>query len=62
VRDLESQIEVLHDRIDLLQNEITDPTLDYETLSAKCSEIDELKMAVDEKTEEWLNISEELEN
>jgi ATP-binding cassette subfamily F protein 3 len=61
VRELEQQIEALHDKIDILQAEIADPSLDYEALSAKCNEIDALKTMADEKTNEWLTISEELE-
>jgi ATP-binding cassette subfamily F protein 3 len=61
IKSLEAKISVLHERLDALQHEISHDNLDYETLTEKCAEIDSVKIMIDEKTEEWLSISEELE-
>jgi ATP-binding cassette subfamily F protein 3 len=62
---LEAEIEELHKRAEILQLQIAsnspDNPIDYETLTAKCEEINALKAEADEKTDEWLLICEELE-
>jgi ATP-binding cassette subfamily F protein 3 len=61
IKSLEAQISNLHETLDNLQHEITHDNLDYELLTKKCAEIDNIKLLIDEKTEEWLALSEELE-
>jgi ATP-binding cassette subfamily F protein 3 len=61
IKALESEISALHERLDILQHEITHDNLEYEKLTEKCDEIDRVKVLIDEKTEKWLFLSEELE-
>jgi ATP-binding cassette subfamily F protein 3 len=61
IKSLEAEISALHECLDTLQHEITHDNLEYEKLTEKCDEIDRVKVMIDEKTENWLMLSEELE-
>jgi ATP-binding cassette subfamily F protein 3 len=61
IKSLEAEISELHKRLDALQYEIASEALNYETLTERCDEIENIKTLIDEKTEKWLFLSEELE-
>lgn len=51
IKSLETEIDTLQNQLDLLNEEITKPEIfsDYETMNQKCSEIDRIKILIDEK-------------
>ncbi len=61
MRRLEKEIDELQARIDALTEEIgrEEVYTDYETMSARCSEIDELKRKIDENFEKLIELDEE---
>ena len=59
IRELEKEIEVL---IFELENAISDPEIasDYSKMSEKCKELEEAKTALDQKMDEWAELSDQL--
>jgi ATP-binding cassette subfamily F protein 3 len=63
LKELEAQLDEISEKIKALETEITLPEIaaDYEVLHEKCNEIDRLKQKSEEKTDEWLILSEKAE-
>jgi ATP-binding cassette subfamily F protein 3 len=61
IKTYETKIDELQTLADSIQQEISSGNLDYETLTEKCHEIDNMKAEIDEITDLWLKLSEELE-
>lgn len=60
IKQLEIEMEELQNRCDVLSEEITHEEIysDFEVMNKKCSEIDELKNTINEKFDEWAELSE----
>ncbi len=60
MRRLEKEIDELQEKIDMLSEEIAQEEVytDYELMNAKCREIDELKMKIDENFEKLIELDE----
>lgn len=62
IRELEKEIEETEVLIFELENAISDPELasDYSKMSEKCKELEEAKTALDQKMDEWAELSDQL--
>ena len=62
VRELEKEIEDTEVLIFELENAISDPEIasDYSKMSEKCKELEEAKTALDQKMDEWAELSDQL--
>lgn len=62
IRELEKEIEDTEVLIFELENAISDPELasDYSKMSEKCKELEEAKTALDQKMDEWAELSDQL--
>ena len=62
IRELEKEIEDTEVLIFELENAISDPEIasDYSKMSEKCKELEEAKTALDQKMDEWAEISDQL--
>ncbi len=62
IRELEKEIEGTEVLIFELENAISDPEIasDYSKMSEKCKELEEAKTALDQKTDEWAELSDQL--
>lgn len=62
IRELEKEIEGTEVLIFELENAISDPEIasDYSKMSEKCKELEEAKTALDEKMDEWAELSDQL--
>lgn len=62
IRELEKEIEDTEVLIFELENDISDPEIasDYSKMSEKCKELEEAKTALDEKMDEWAELSDQL--
>lgn len=62
IRELEKEIEDTEVLIFELENAISDPEIasDYSKMSEKCKELEEAKTALDQKMDEWAELSEHL--
>lgn len=62
IRELEKEIEDTEVQIFELENAISDPEIasDYSKMSEKCKELEEAKTALDEKMDEWAELSDQL--
>lgn len=62
IRELEKEIEDTEVLIFELENAISDPEIasDYSKMSEKCKELEEAKTALDQKMDEWAELSEQL--
>lgn len=60
IKQLETEIEELQNRADILSEEITKEEIytDFELMNEKCTEIDRLKNLINEKFDEWAELSE----
>jgi ATP-binding cassette subfamily F protein 3 len=60
IKQLETEIEELQNRADLLSEEITREEIytNFEVMNEKCTEIDRLKNLINEKFDEWAELSE----
>ena len=58
VKELENAIETIEEKIAALEQEICQPETagDYELMTAKCAELDEAKLRLDEMMEEWADL------
>lgn len=62
IRELEKEIEDTEVLIFELENAISDPDIasDYSKMSEKCKELEEAKTALDQKMDEWTELSDQL--
>ena len=62
IRELEKEIEDTEVLIFELENAISDPEIasDYSKMSEKCKELEEAKTALDQKMDEWAELSDQL--
>lgn len=62
IRELEKEIEDTEVLIFELENAISDPEIasDYSKISEKCKELEEAKTALDQKMDEWAELSDQL--
>lgn len=62
IRELEKEIEETEVMIFELENAISDPEIasDYSKMSEKCKELEEAKTALDQKMDEWAELSDQL--
>lgn len=62
IRELEKEIEDTEVLIFELENAISDPEIasDYSKMSEKCKELEEAKTALDQKMDEWVELSDQL--
>ena len=62
IRELEKEIEHTEVLIFELENAISDPEIasDYSKMSEKCKELEEAKTALDQKMDEWAELSDQL--
>ena len=62
IRELEKEIEDTEVLIFELENDISDPEIasDYSKMSEKCKELEESKTALDQKMDEWAELSDQL--
>lgn len=62
IRELEKEIEYTEVLIFELENAISDPEIasDYSKMSEKCKELEEAKTALDQKMDEWAELSDQL--
>lgn len=62
IRELEKEIEDTEVLIFELENAISDPEIasDYSKMSEKCKELEEAKTALDQKMDEWTELSDQL--
>lgn len=62
IRELEKEIEDTEVLIFELENAISDPEIasDYGKMSEKCKELEEVKTALDQKMDEWAELSDQL--
>lgn len=62
IRELEKEIEDTEVLIFELENAISDPDIasDYSKMSEKCKELEEAKTALDQKIDEWAELSDQL--
>ena len=62
IRELEKEIEDTEVLIFELENAISDPKIasDYSKMSEKCKELEETKTALDQKMDEWAELSDQL--
>lgn len=62
IRELEKEIEDTEVLIFELENAISDPKIasDYSKMSEKCKELEEVKTALDQKMDEWAELSDQL--
>ena len=62
IRELEKEIENTEILIFELENAISDPEIasDYSKMSEKCKELEEAKTALDQKMDEWAELSDQL--
>lgn len=62
IRELENEIEDTEVLIFELENAISDPEIasDYSKMSEKCKELEEAKTALDQKMDEWAELSDQL--
>lgn len=62
IRELEKEIEETEILIFELENAISDPEIasDYSKMSEKCKELEEAKTALDQKMDEWAELSDQL--
>ena len=62
IRELEKEIEGTEVLIFELENSISDPEIasDYSKMSEKCKELEEAKTALDQKMDEWAELSDQL--
>ena len=62
IRELEKEIEDTEVLIFELENAISDPEIasDYSKMSEKCKELEEAKTALDQKVDEWAELSDQL--
>lgn len=62
IRELEKEIEGTEVLIFELENAISDPEIasDYSKMSEKCKELEEVKTALDQKMDEWAELSDQL--
>ncbi len=62
IRELEKEIEDTEMLIFELENAISDPEIasDYSKMSEKCKELEEAKTALDQKMDEWAELSDQL--
>lgn len=62
IRELEKEIEDTEILIFELENTISDPEIasDYSKMSEKCKELEEAKTALDQKMDEWAELSDQL--
>lgn len=62
IRELEKEIEDIEVLIFELENAISDPEIasDYSKMSEKCKELEEAKTALDQKMDEWAELSDQL--
>lgn len=62
IRELEKEIEETEVLIFELENAISDPEIasDYSKMSKKCKELEEAKTALDQKMDEWAELSDQL--
>lgn len=62
IRELEKEIEGTEVLIFELENAISDPEIasDYSKMSEKCKELEEAKTALDQKMDEWVELSDQL--
>lgn len=62
IRELEKEIEDTEVLIFELENAISDPEIasDYSKMSEKCKELEEAKTAIDQKMDEWAELSDQL--
>lgn len=62
IRELEKEIEDTEVLIFELENAISDPEIasDYSKMSEKCKELEEVKTALDQKMDEWAELSDQL--
>lgn len=62
IRELEKEIEGTEVLIFELENAISDPEIasDYSKMSEKCKELEETKTALDQKMDEWAELSDQL--
>lgn len=62
IRELEKEIEDTEVLIFELENSISDPEIasDYSKMSEKCKELEEAKTALDQKMDEWAELSDQL--
>lgn len=62
IRELEKEIEDTEVLIFELENAISDPEIasDYNKMSEKCKELEEAKTALDQKMDEWAELSDQL--
>ncbi len=62
IRELEKEIEETEVLIFELENAISDPEIasDYSKMSEKCKELEEAKTALDQKMDEWAELSDQL--
>lgn len=62
IRELEKEIEGTEVLIFELENAISDPEIasDYNKMSEKCKELEEAKTALDQKMDEWAELSDQL--
>lgn len=62
IRELEKEIEETEVLIFELENTISDPEIasDYSKMSEKCKELEEAKTALDQKMDEWAELSDQL--
>lgn len=62
IRELEKEIEDTEVLIFELENAISDPEIasDYSKMSEKCKELEEAKTALDQKIDEWAELSDQL--
>lgn len=58
IKELESEIELLEEKIAELETEISTPEIagDYELCASKCNELEEKKQILDERLEEWAEL------
>ena len=61
IKNLENEIEQLQSKLDELQVEITKENVysDYNLMNDFCLEIDNIKNKINEKFDEWANLSDE---
>lgn len=62
IRELEKEIEDTEVLIFELENDISDPEIasDYSKMSEKCKELEEAKTSLDQKMDEWAELSDQL--
>ncbi len=60
IRDLENSIEEMEEKVSILENEIALPEIssDFELLTKKCEELEEIKNALALAVDEWAQLSE----